>query len=94
MLMFIGWSRGKKTSQKEIYYDSTQGDILVDFIGKFENLEKDFNFICEKIGIDAELPHINYSKRKNKYRDYYTEETRDLIGEYYKEEIELFGYEF
>jgi hypothetical protein len=67
--------------------------LLVDFVGRFENLEVDFQTICNRVGINATLPHINKSDRLG-YRDYYDEETRDLTARLYAEDIARFGYTF
>jgi len=68
--------------------------LLVDYIGKFENLDQDFHRICNIIGIpDIELPNIGKSKHKN-YKKYYNDYTRNLIVEHFKEDIELFDYTF
>ena len=69
------------------------GNLLVDFVGKFENLDQDFQSICHKVGISASLPHINKSKRTD-YQEYYDAETRDLTARLYAEDIERFGYTF
>ncbi len=78
--------------QKEFFYD-VEGKRLVDFIGKFEDLNEDFDKICVKLNItDIKLPHVNKSQTK-KYLKYYTPSTIDLVFEALKPDIELFGYE-
>jgi hypothetical protein len=69
------------------------GNLLVDFVGKFENLDRDFGTVCEKAGISAHLPHINKTQRSG-YRDYYDSDTRVLTAKLYAEDIERFGYTF
>ena len=70
------------------------GKILVDFIGKFENLETDFKYICKKINInEVKLPHKNKTIRKN-YREYYNENTKNIIADWYKKDIDYFKYKF
>jgi len=71
-----------------------KGKLIPDFIGKFENLEKDYKYVMKKLGVKnpPRLPRENKSKRKKSYRSYYDEETRRLVYERYKKDFELFGY--
>ena len=80
-------------SQHLFLYDGS--DCMVDFVGRFENLEQDLRSVCNGIGIDdLELPHITPPKQTNKqhYRDYYNERTYDLVLQRYRKDVELFDY--
>ena len=70
------------------------GEIAVDFVGKFENLENDFGVICERLGIeDTSLPMM-LDSGKESYVDAYDDKIRDLVGSRYCKEIEMFNYKF
>lgn len=63
-------------------------------LGRFENLNNDFDNICEKLRIPGkDLPHINKTPHRH-YTEYYNDKTRRIIAELYKNDIEYFGYKF
>ena len=44
-----------------------QGELLVDFVGRFETLQQDFDRVCEQLGItESSLPHRNRSDKKSR----------------------------
>lgn len=71
-----------------------EGHVLVDFIGRVENLQRDFDEICDRIGIKRrQLPHANRSSHKP-YHEYYNEESRDVVAERFQRDIDFFDYRF
>lgn len=86
------YPKGAGKFQKDMLIDE-EGKIIVDFIGRYENLAQDFQHVCRVINIDASLPSINKTVHKD-YRSYYNEKTRKIVAEHFKEDIELFGYTF
>jgi hypothetical protein len=80
--------------QKE--FITTNNNIMVDFIGRYENLQSDFDIVCKKLGIeDSALIHKNKSKRNfNEYKAYYNSTSKDLVYKIYKQDVKLFKYEF
>ena len=71
------------------------GNVLVDFIGRYEHLQRDWATVAARLGIKRDLPHRNENKyRKKHYTEYYSEKTREIIRDKFKTDIEYFGYEF
>jgi len=68
---------------------------LVDFIGKYENLQTDFKKLCIKLDISY---HFTKKKRKSgtwsspDYSSYYNKETKELVKEFYQKDFELLNY--
>jgi hypothetical protein len=81
--------------QEQYRFLTNQKDELdVDFLGRFESLDQDFQTICEYLQIDRTLKKTNSSKRKNDYKSYYNETTKAIVAEVYKIDIKLFNYSF
>ena len=84
-------------SVKISFITDKKGNVLIDFIGRYENLQNDFNLICVKLNIQhLKLPMINKSrKREHKnYREYYDDQSKAIVTELYKKDLEYFNYNF
>lgn len=86
------YPKGATKFQHEIITDE-QGRLMVDFVGKYENLQEDFHHVCRVIGIKAHLPHLNQSSHRD-YKSYYNKDTQRIIAKIFQADIDLFGYLF
>ena len=73
---------------------TADGKIVVDFVGRFETLTKDWEQICQNLGVEpVKLTWENASGRGN-YRPFYDAVSKRAVAERFRKTIELFGYEF
>ena len=78
----------------QVRFVSLTGESIdVDFLGKFENLKKDYLIIKKKLRLPAPLPHARQRAHKH-YQQCYDDETINLIGEKYAKDIKLLGYTY
>jgi hypothetical protein len=76
------------------------GTPKCDYFIRYEKLQEGIKEVCERIGIKDydfnDLPSYKseYRKEKRHYRDYYDEETRQIVYEKHKREFDFFKYEF
>lgn len=78
---------------------SINGIVAVDRICRYEALRDEVQGVLAEVGIEQELtlPRAKSGLRKTKglhYRDYYDDETREIVARWYACEIEVMGYTF
>ena len=77
------------------WFVNPHGDVVVDFIGRFERLETDWAHVAQRIGAPLSLPRLNSNPGKQRhYSTYYNSRTRNVIAERFAVDIEYFGYRF
>jgi Sulfotransferase family len=77
------------------WFVSPHGDVLADFIGRYENLSADWDQIRARLGISQTLPSLNVnSERKRDYTSYYSQRTRQIVASRFAVDVEYFGYRF
>ena len=55
------------------FIDNGDGNILADYIGKFERLDHDFEHICTETGIAVmSLPRLMVGGNRIDYKEFYT----------------------
>jgi chondroitin 4-sulfotransferase 11 len=76
------------------YLVDDDGAVMVDFIGRFERLQEDFDEISRRLDhASVKLPLTNVS-RHAAYIEYYTPAMAEIVAKRYARDIERFGYQF
>lgn len=79
--------------QTDIIYNN-KNELLVDFIIRYENLQSDFDNLCDLIKKPKiKLPHLNKTEHGH-YKEYFDEYSNNLFKNIYKKDINIFNYEF
>jgi hypothetical protein len=103
---FLRWKLNRSARQYQYLIDTSielqsdylidlNGEVIVDFVGRYERLEEDFEQACTKIGIHAPpLPHKRKATDRSAYQKYYSDQTAELVATYFKRDIDMFDYSF
>lgn len=69
-------------------------DDKIDYVGRVETIQSDFNLICKRIGIPHIILKQNNSTTHNPYWEYYDDSAYKFIAEKYQNDIETYNYKF
>ena len=102
---WILWSEKERNNEKRCnpllplwgpqldWIKEIDGSIAIDFIGRFETINNDWDYICNKLDKNLKLPYYNATKHHH-YAEYYDDTSRYLVEEWHKDDIEMFDYKF
>ncbi len=90
---YVNYEAWRNKMSQTAFLVQPDGRLIVDFVGRFETLREDFAHVGRVLKLDVSLPHINRTLHRD-YRSYYTDRTARLVAEYWREDIEMFGYTF
>lgn len=91
---YLKWRVEEAKKLQSDFLVDAEGNLLVDFVGKYEKLHIDLKAISSRLALpDLDLPHLNASGHKD-YRTYYRPDTVDLVSRHFREDIDRFGYHF
>lgn len=108
LMYFLEWfvneamhfDRPKGSNKFQSLCDFTRndgGEIELDFVARFEDLERDARRILDKIGEDRdEIPVKNKGNNydNSDYRPFYGKKERDFVEEHFEEDLLTFNYHF
>ena len=71
-----------------------QGDIAMDYVGRYEKLQDSVDEICQILQIEStQLQKRNASEHKQ-YREYYDEELKSMVQSFYQQDLTQFNYSY
>jgi len=78
----------------QVDWVAPEGKLMVDMAIRFEEFEESLGALSAKLG--RPIPPPGHEKRmiRRSYPEYYTPELRDLVGDYYAEDIRTFDYTY
>jgi hypothetical protein len=69
--------------------------LCMDYIGKYESLERDFQHVCGVLEVQATLGHVGGAQAdRADWRSEYSRDSAQFVGELYQRDIEHFDYAF
>ena len=76
------------------YFTDVNKQIIVDYLGRFESLEEDYESICKNIGLpDSPLKHMNKSRRERNIHKVLSPDSIEKINRIFQDDFEIFNYE-
>ena len=76
------------------YAKNLNGVPSMDFYGSFESLQKDFDYICDRVNIPHRiLPKLNITSHDH-YSKHYDNTSLEIVKQISKSDIEIFQYDF
>ena len=87
--------KGRWVANQTEWIKNDKGKIKLNFIGRFENLQKDFNKLCKKIKKQpCKLLEAKKLHKRPHYSQFYDLKTRRMVAELYEDDIKYFKYKF
>ena len=93
---YASGDRQTQTRSHDVFKVDVMLDNLneIDYIIRFEELQKGFDYVCDQIGKPKTLLEKIESSTHESYMNYYdTREKIELVNEYMKDYFEIYGYE-
>jgi len=85
----------KNNPAQSCYFLNENQEMMVSHVARFENLQKEFDYLCGTIGLGTiKLSHGNKSITQISCSDIYDQELIDLVAEKEKEIIDLMSYTY
>ena len=90
---YIYWRCNHEYELQKDFVVDENGNLIVDFVGKFENLSQDFKIISKKLDLGLMLSEKKFkSSKHNHYSTYYTKKLKSAVDKVFHDDFEFFEY--
>ncbi len=92
---YVDWEMQRNKRSVHRFVTDASESVMVDFVGRFERLQDDYDRLCDKIGIESKvLPVAKTARPHSDYRSYYDDATIEKVSRHWATDLRLFGYAF
>ena len=93
------WKVHQRFRPQAWWLRSHNGEMEMDQVLRFEAVDEGFAQLARKLGLPSEeLPKVLMKNRRPESRSYYADDyddnTRAIVTDFYRDDLELFGYDF
>jgi len=95
---FLDWLRRRQFVVDRNKY-LINGSVCVDYFVRFENLLDGLTEVCQRLGIQRDITELERFKLRTRlterhFTEFYDEEARKIVADFYAFELDHFGYRF
>lgn len=81
-------------AQASLLLDDDGKTVLADEVGRVEEMQRSYDAMCARIGVESRpLERVNATRHRD-YRDYYDDALMQGVAARYRQDLDLFGYTF
>lgn len=81
-------------SKTQLDYITDNGRVVVKYHCRFESLSNDIRKVNNIVGGTAGVPHENKTILQKDYRSAYSSQSKKIVEQAYKKDLEFWGYDF
>ena len=88
-----GFAKKELMLNQTDFISTVDGQLMVDYVGRYETLQADFEQVCKKLGFASEkLPVLNVSKSSTSMDQPLDQQSINIINEYFDRDFQNFAY--
>jgi hypothetical protein len=80
-------------SQTSLLTDEVSNAVAMDFVGRYESLQRDCDHICSVLSVPGETLSIKNSSQHKTYSEVLDDELRQALLQMYADDFEAFNYD-